>query len=231
MELIKDPNGAYSQLIRLQETRNSERSQIESINLQASSISYLSHENSKSNHHSSNLMETLIETDPKDSTSKDSSKQPPLDISMSRLATLHKPEYPFLILGCIASIVVGGVVYPVFGILLSSAIGAYYKPPHELRTQSNFWSSMFLIFAVVSIIADPISSYSFAVAGSRLIKRVRLMTFEKVVNMEMSWFDDPENSSGAIGARLSANAAKVKGLLGDAVALSLQNLATLWPDC
>lgn len=53
------------------------------------------------------------------------------------------------------------------------------------------------------------------------------MTFEKVVNMEMSWFDDPENSSGAIGARLSANAAKVKALLGDALALSLQNSATI----
>jgi ATP-binding cassette, subfamily B (MDR/TAP), member 1 len=172
-------------------------------------------------------LEPTVVTDSKDGTLKYSSEKPALDISISRLANLHKPEFPFLILGCIASIVVGGVVYPVFGVLLSSVIGAFYKPPHELRTQSNFWSCMYLVFAAVSIIADPASSYSFAVAGSRLIRRVRFMTFEKVVNMEMSWFDDPENSSGAIGTRLSANAAKVKGILGDALALSLQNLATL----
>ena len=53
------------------------------------------------------------------------------------------------------------------------------------------------------------------------------MTFEKVVNMEIEWFDHTENSSGAIGARLSADAAKVRGLVGDALQLVVQNSATL----
>jgi ATP-binding cassette subfamily B (MDR/TAP) protein 1 len=53
------------------------------------------------------------------------------------------------------------------------------------------------------------------------------MTFEKVVNMEIEWFDHPENSSGAIGARLSADAAKVRGLVGDALQLVVQNSSTL----
>ncbi|RZS02258.1 hypothetical protein BHM03_00032267 [Ensete ventricosum] len=44
----------------------------------------------------------------------------------------------------------------------------------------------------------------------KLIRRIRLMTFQKVVNMEIEWFDDPENSSGAIAARLSADAATVR---------------------
>ncbi|KAJ4764666.1 ABC transporter B family member 11 [Rhynchospora pubera] len=223
-ELIKDPNGAYSQLIHLQES--SKRETYPSLNNpQASSMSYMSHENS--NHRVFSTFEPPVLIDPRDSISVNQLEEAPLDISISRLATLQKPEFPFLILGSLASVVIGGVIFPVFGILISSVIGVFYKPPHELRTQSNFWSCMFLIFAVVSIIVDPVSSYSFAVAGSRLIKRVRLMTFEKIVNMEMSWFDDPENASGTIGARLSTDAAKVKGLLGDALALSLQNLATL----
>lgn len=53
------------------------------------------------------------------------------------------------------------------------------------------------------------------------------MTFEKLVNMEIEWFDHTENSSGAIGARLSADAAKVRGLVGDALQLVVQNSATL----
>jgi len=52
------------------------------------------------------------------------------------------------------------------------------------------------------------------------------MCFEKVVNMEVSWFDEPEHSSGAIGARLSADAASVRALVGDALGLLVQNLAT-----
>lgn len=86
---------------------------------------------------------------------------------------------------------------------------------------------MFLAFGAVSFCALPASSYFFAVAGSRLIKRIRMMTFEKVVNMEIMWFDDPDNSSGAVGARLSADAAKVRGLVGDALSLMVQNTATL----
>ncbi|KAG1370990.1 putative ABC transporter B family member 4 [Cocos nucifera] len=53
------------------------------------------------------------------------------------------------------------------------------------------------------------------------------MTFEKVINMEIEWFDKPENSSGTIGARLSANAATVRSLVGDALALVVQNAANM----
>lgn len=44
--------------------------------------------------------------------------------------------------------------------------------------------------------------------------------------MEVGWFDEPENSSGAIGARLSADAASVRALVGDALELLVQNIAT-----
>ncbi|KAI9180750.1 hypothetical protein LWI28_007840 [Acer negundo] len=52
------------------------------------------------------------------------------------------------------------------------------------------------------------------------------MCFEKVVHMEVSWFDDPSHSSGAIGSRLSADAASVRALVGDALALIVQNIST-----
>ncbi|KAI5349038.1 hypothetical protein L3X38_001925 [Prunus dulcis] len=52
------------------------------------------------------------------------------------------------------------------------------------------------------------------------------MCFEKVVYMEVSWFDDPEHSSGAVGARLSADAACLRGLVGDALGLLVENSAT-----
>ncbi|KAM0987959.1 hypothetical protein ACFX13_012191 [Malus domestica] len=52
------------------------------------------------------------------------------------------------------------------------------------------------------------------------------MCFEKVVYMEVSWFEDPEHSSGAIGATLSADVAYLRGLVGDALGFLVQNLAT-----
>jgi ATP-binding cassette subfamily B (MDR/TAP) protein 1 len=52
------------------------------------------------------------------------------------------------------------------------------------------------------------------------------MCFEKVVGMEVGWFDEPENSSGAIGARLSADAASLRALVGDSLSQIVQNSAT-----
>ncbi|KAI3803627.1 hypothetical protein L1987_31784 [Smallanthus sonchifolius] len=44
--------------------------------------------------------------------------------------------------------------------------------------------------------------------------------------MEISWFDKSENSSGLIGAKLSADAASVRGLVGDNLSLLVQNTAS-----
>ncbi|KAK9161867.1 hypothetical protein Syun_008208 [Stephania yunnanensis] len=85
---------------------------------------------------------------------------------------------------------------------------------------------MFILLGVISLVVSPGRTYFFSIAGCKLIKRVRSMCFEKVVNMEISWFDEPEHSSGAIGARLSADAATVRGLVGDALSLIVQNAAT-----
>jgi len=167
-----------------------------------------------------------LEIDVQNSLSKNIDEEIQHEVPLSRLASLNKPEIPVLILGSIAS-AVSGMIFPIFAILLSNVIKAFYEPPRILRKDAEFWSSMFLVFGAVYFLSLPFGSYLFSVAGCKLIRRIRLMTFEKVVNMEIEWFDYPENSSGAIGARLSADAAKVRGLVGDALQLVVQNLATL----
>jgi ATP-binding cassette subfamily B (MDR/TAP) protein 1 len=231
-ELLRDPEGAYSQLIRLQEANrqdtrkgdsNARSGKQMSINKSASRRS--SRDNSS--HHSFSVPFGMpLGIDIQDGSSNKLCDEMPQEVPLSRLASLNKPEIPVLILGSIAS-VISGVIFPIFAILLSNVIKTFYEPPHLLRKDSQFWSSMFLVFGAVYFLSLPLSSYLFSVAGCRLIKRIRLMTFEKVVNMEIEWFDHPENSSGAIGARLSADAAKVRGLVGDALQLVVQNSSTL----
>jgi ATP-binding cassette, subfamily B (MDR/TAP), member 1 len=233
-ELLKDPEGAYSQLIRLQEANRQDKSDRKgdsgahggkqiSINKSASRRS--SRDNSS--HHSFSVPFGMpLGVDIQDGSSNKLCDEMPQEVPLSRLASLNKPEIPVLILGSVAS-AVSGVIFPIFAILLSNVIQAFYEPPHLLRRDSQFWSSMFLVFGAVYFMSLPVSSYLFSIAGCRLIRRIRLMTFEKVINMEIEWFDHTENSSGAIGARLSADAAKVRGLVGDALQLVVQNFATL----
>lgn len=71
-------------------------------------------------------------------------------------------------------------------------------------------------------------NYFFGMAGSKLIRRMRSLTFQKVVHQEISWFDDPFRMySGAVGARLSTDAANVNSLLGETLALFVQSMFTV----
>ncbi|KAL4643326.1 hypothetical protein ACB092_02G084800 [Castanea dentata] len=225
-ELIKDPEGAYSQLIHLQDIST----MLEQNALNDQEMPELPRRNS-SHHLSSKSLGvadavSVQETTPAETTTPASAptKLPP-EVSLYRLAHLNKPEIPVLLLGTIAA-VANGLILPVHGILLSNTIKIFYEPEDKLYKDSIFWALTFIVLGVASLLAQPSRSYLFAIAGCKLIRRIRSKCFEKVVYMEVSWFDEAKHSSGALGARLSADAAFMRGVVGDALALLVQNIAT-----
>lgn len=115
-----------------------------------------------------------------------------------RLARLNKPEIPVLLLGAVAA-AIHGAAFPTFGVLFSGTIRIFFEPPPELRRQSRFWALMYCLLGVVSLVAVPLKQYLFAVAGGKLVLRIRSLSFRKVLQLEMTWFDDPSNSRFAMG--------------------------------
>ncbi|XP_061367873.1 ABC transporter B family member 21-like [Gastrolobium bilobum] len=241
-ELLKDPEGAYFQLIRLQEVnKESEESadhhnkselSVESFRQSSQrrslqrSISRGSSAGNSSRHSFSvsfGLPTGVNVVDPEHENLQPKEEAP--EVPLSRLASLNKPEIPILVIGTLAAIG-NGVILPIFGLLISSVIKTFYEPFDEMKKDSKFWALMFMILGLASLLVIPARSYFFSVAGCKLIERIRILCFEKVVNMEIGWFDEPENSSGAVGARLSADAASVRALVGDALGLLVQNLAS-----
>ncbi|KAK2645594.1 hypothetical protein Ddye_020789 [Dipteronia dyeriana] len=246
-ELTKDPDGPYSQLIRLQEmgmvteknvVNDQDRPEIITDSGRQSSqrmsfirsISRGSSGTGNSSRHSFSVSfgvptgVNVLDTAPEEKYNS-TSKRPP-EVPLRRLVCLNKPEIPVLLLGTIAAAVIG-MILPTLGVLLSSVIESFYKPPHELRKGTQFWALMYFVLATVCLFCYPLRSYFFAVAGCKLIKRIRSMCFKKVVYMEVSWFDDPDHSSGVIGARLAIDSACVRSIVGDALALLVQNISTV----
>ncbi|PNT66365.1 hypothetical protein BRADI_3g10680v3 [Brachypodium distachyon] len=144
---------------------------------------------------------------------------------LTRLLCLHKPETPILLLGCTAA-AANGSILPVFGMLLSSAINTFYEPPEKLRKDSVFWAEMYVTLGVISILVIPLQYSLFNMAGGKLIERIRAVSFGRIVYQEIGWFDDPLNSSGAIGSRLSGDAASIKTIAGDVLSLIVQSIST-----
>ncbi|XP_055813951.1 ABC transporter B family member 21-like isoform X2 [Solanum dulcamara] len=238
LELMRNKEGAYVQLIQLQELSkysgeqesNEPDSEEIIINQQipvTRSASWGSSRIDNSGHHSSSVSVSAAEkavgecNDPNSTVVLRKDK----DNTFFRLALMNKPEIPELLFGCIAAMV-NALILPIFGVLLSNVIKTFYEPAHELRKHSRFWSLLFVGLGLATLLATPLRTFFFAVAGCKLIKRIRLMCFEKVVYMEVSWFDRKENSIGAIGSRLSTDAASVRGMVGESLALLVQNTST-----
>jgi len=55
---------------------------------------------------------------------------------------------------------------------------------------------------------------AFAIAGSRLVQRIRLKAFSCLLRQEVAYSDRPENSSGAISNRLSSDALAIQQVTG-----------------
>ncbi|CAO1947832.1 unnamed protein product [Urochloa humidicola] len=241
-ELIMNPDGAYSQLIHLQESQEEEeqkldrrmsdsRSKSRSLSLKLS-ISRDSAGNSS--HHSLTVpfgMPSSVELLEGNHANRESQKEAddseaPKKAPMGRLAGLNKPELPILLLGALAA-GVHGVLFPLFGLMISNAIKTFYDPPHKLRKDSSFWGLMCVVLGIVSIISIPMEYFLFGVAGGKLIERIRALSFRSIVHQDVAWFDDPKNSSGALGAKLSIDALNVRRLVGDNLALLTQVTSTL----
>ncbi|XP_057464862.1 ABC transporter B family member 9-like isoform X2 [Actinidia eriantha] len=237
-ELIKDLDGAYHQLVCLQEGDNKpeDARSMESDNQDTSWDTNITVGRStpSSSRCSFNVVFELpdpIRTQT-DIESEENTKKSEIDqekrreVSIWRLAYLNKPELQVLLLGSIAA-GLSGVVFPMFGVLLSTAIKIFYEPRSELDKNSRFWALVYVGLGIGTLIVVPLQNYFFGVAGGKLIQRIRYLSFQKVVHQEISWFDDPQNSSGAIGARLSTDASIVRSLVGDALAQIVQNFSTV----
>ncbi|KAF7124732.1 hypothetical protein RHSIM_Rhsim12G0141000 [Rhododendron simsii] len=242
-ELLEDPEGAYSQLIKLQEvnkdceqaTVDLEKSDpVNKLSRQASqrmpSLRSTSRGSFGSGTSSRDLRVSFGQPTsdtalPEAGANYGHSVQNHPKVPLHRLAYLNKPEVLVLIAGAIAA-AVNGSLLPIIGLLISEVIKTFFKPPQQLKKDSQFWALMFVVIGIASLFAFSAPTYLFSVAGCKLIKRVRSMCFEKVVHMEVSWFDESENSSGAIGARFSADAATIRALVGDALAQVVQDSAS-----
>jgi ATP-binding cassette subfamily B (MDR/TAP) protein 1 len=264
---VLNPDGAYSQLIRLQENREEEqkvdrrrldpRSKSTSLSLKRS-ISRGSAGNSS--RHSFTLPFGLPgaaelpeenDTHGENQRELDGDGEVPKKAPMGRLARLNKPEVPIILLGSLSA-AVHGVLFPMFGVMIASAIKTFYAPPDKLKKDSSFWALMCVVLGILSIISIPAELFLFGIAGGKLIERIRSMSFRSIVHQEVAWFDDPKNSrfviafvlasllallsgsncrnlscSGALGARLSVDALNVRRLVGDNLALTVQIVATL----
>ncbi|EEE64580.1 hypothetical protein OsJ_19432 [Oryza sativa Japonica Group] len=214
-ELVKDPNGAYSQLIRLQEAQQAIDPHLDGpLNKRSQSLKRsLSRNSAGSSSHSLNLpfslrgATELLEYDGADGENRNlkNDGKLPKKGSMGRLISLNKPEIAILLFGSLAA-AIDGAVFPMIGLVLASAVKVFYESPDKREKDATFWGLLCVGMGAIAMISKLANILLFAIAGGKLIKRIRALTFRSIVHQEVSWFDHPANSSGALGGKLCVDA-------------------------
>uniref|UniRef100_A0A8I6ATW0 P-type phospholipid transporter n=1 Tax=Rattus norvegicus TaxID=10116 RepID=A0A8I6ATW0_RAT len=141
---------------------------------------------------------------------------------------LNSTEWPYFVVGVFCAIINGGL-QPAFSIIFSKVVGVFTKndTPEIQRQNSNLFSLLFLILGIISFITFFLQGFTFGKAGEILTKRLRYMVFKSMLRQDISWFDDPKNTTGALTTRLANDAAQVKGATGSRLAVITQNIANL----
>ncbi|XP_019193604.1 PREDICTED: putative multidrug resistance protein [Ipomoea nil] len=142
--------------------------------------------------------------------------------SQWRLLKMNAPEWPRALLGCIGAIG-SGAVQPINAYCVGGLIAVYFRTDKStIQSHARNYTYVFIGLGVFNMVTNVLQHYSFAVMGEKLTKRVREKILEKLMTFEIGWFDQDENTSAAICARVSTEANMVRSLVGDRMSLLVQ---------
>lgn len=102
---------------------------------------------------------------------------------------------------------------------------------HHPIVSSSRYALAFVGIAAGAGITIAVKFYFLGLAGERLTERLRNKVFGVLVRQEVSYYDMPENSRGTLTSHLSTDAAAVRGILGDRLALVVQSVALIAGGC
>ncbi|XP_063536030.1 phosphatidylcholine translocator ABCB4-like [Cydia strobilella] len=141
---------------------------------------------------------------------------------------LNAPEWRLILVGCICGFVVGFTL-PLAVLAFGQLFGSLSNPDPAimLKQVSHIaWACVGIGLAIGS--SYFIQAVCFGLAGAHLTERLRLSMFAHMLRQDIAFFDERANSTGALCARLSAEAAHVQGATGHRISTLVQCIGTVF---
>lgn len=129
---------------------------------------------------------------------------------MMRMLKFNAPEWPWILLGTIFSIVYGAV-QPLFALFFAQIYGLFAEPDLEKQKHlTSVYAAAIFLIGLGGGVAQFLSIVGFAKSGEALTMRMRKMTFAAMLRQEIAYFDYESNSVGALVTRLTSDASALK---------------------
>lgn len=83
-----------------------------------------------------------------------------------------------------------------------------------IRSNSNLIGLMWLVVAIVEFFGFGLYSWSFGYASERMVRRVRMSSFQAILRQNAAFFDRDDHSTGTLTQMLGQEATAMSGLSG-----------------
>ncbi|CAF4920953.1 unnamed protein product, partial [Rotaria socialis] len=144
-----------------------------------------------------------------------------------KILAMNRPEWTIILVGCVACLT-SGALQSIGIVLLIEMVNAFEYCTYAQRShQVIMIALLFLLLSVGCLFIRFIQFTAFAVAGSKLTQRVRSKAFTCLLRQEVAYFDEPENSSGALCARLSSDAMALQEMSGTRLSIIVETFSML----
>jgi len=144
-----------------------------------------------------------------------------------RMGMIGRDQWPRYVGGSIFAII-GGLVYPAFGVVFAKGIEGFSKlTPEERQHDGDRNALWFFIIAIGATLAIWGQNFFFTSSAAALTARLRTLSFKAILRQDVEWFDQDKNSTGALTSQLSENPQKVNGLAGATLGAIVQSISTL----
>jgi ATP-binding cassette subfamily B (MDR/TAP) protein 1 len=150
-------------------------------------------------------------------------KLPPVAIERSKIFNFLSDNKGNLLLASLGSSV-NGCIFPIYGFLLASSINALSGTDTEkVKSEGFFMGMMFLVLAFCSGCGTFFQNYKFTQIGEILTSKLRKEVFSKYLKLHLGYFDNNENSPGALATKLSIDTTLLNGIVLTVVGVSIQS--------
>ncbi|XP_062862718.1 bile salt export pump [Trichomycterus rosablanca] len=146
---------------------------------------------------------------------------------VARILKYNRPEWPYIVLGSLGA-AVNGSVNPIYALLFSQILGTFaITDLDKQREQIDGICVLFVAVGLLSFFSQFLQGYAFAKSGELLTRRLRKIGFQAILQQEIGWFDDPNNSPGTLTTRLATDASMVQGATGSQIGMVVNSLTNI----
>ena len=158
---------------------------------------------------------------------KKGAKSDKYEVKTSRIWSYSKPEFPLVIFGCFVA-VVNGCIMPAVAFVFAEIMALFFNFDTDyMRDRSETLAIAMFGVAIAAFIASGVQGGIFGIVGERLTRRLRSHAFRAMMRQDIPFFDNTDNSVGALTQVLSEETSKVRTMTGQSLGGFIQTVGAL----